>query len=352
MSRQREQDIITLCADWCKHEEDAVVSTAVEIWQSRCYKIRSQCSQGKQLFAQQRRLKQAGEKPSMSEFGKARRAEVSLTLRNANSPIVSKRKLGELTADAWMPSMQAEEHHMKKKRAARLMEVTAAGGDPAPGLLGGYSRADIVDLYTADQARLHNDRRQKYQRKQLAFKPRAAQAMHGKSIHFEPAGVAAQCTAVMCELRLKAVADLGECDIVCANLDDLSPVTKLHVYLNGGAIAQPEYLNTHGSSGSYIALRPSVCVQRRQIWVSASFAVSTPRALQCLTDAMAIGGSKWTWFVGSNREFLQRSLRVKSLFGLVTAAEFDAFPKDFANALTLSRFLHKIIALDADKLQV
>ena len=38
--------------------------------------------------------------------------------------------------------------------------------------------------------------------------------------------------------------------------------------------------------------------------------------------------------------------------GLVTAAEYAAFPKGFANALTLSRFLHKIIAIDADRLQV
>ena len=130
------------------------------------------------------------------------------------------------------------------------------------------------------------------------------------------------------------------------------PLTKLHVYLNGGAITQPEYLNSHGSSGSYIALRPSVCVQRRDIWASASFAVSNPRAFQCLTDAMASDGSKWKWFVGSNTEFLQRALRVTSLCGLVTAAEYAAFPKGFANALTLSRLLHKIIAIDADRLQV
>ena len=351
MNRQREQDIITLCADWSKREEDAVISAAIEIWQSRCYVTRSQKSQP-HLRAHKRRLKRAGAKPTICEFGSARRREAGLAARNATSPIVSKRKLRELTADAWTPSMHKEESHMKKKRATRLIEVTAAGGGSAPGLLRGFSRAEIVDLYTADQARLAKDRMRKHRRKQLVFTPRKAHALRGKSIKFEPALAAACCTAVMSELRLKAVADLGECDIVCANLDDISPITKLHVYLNGGAIAQPEYLNSHGSSGSYIALRPSVHAQRREIWTSASFAVSNPRALQCLTDAMASEGSKWTWFAGSNKEFLCRALRVKSLCGLVTEAEFAAFPKGFANALTLNRFLHTIIVINADKLQV
>ena len=156
----------------------------------------------------------------------------------------------------------------------------------------------------------------------------------------------------LCASLIQEVAELATADIVCANLDDISPVTKLHVYLNGGAIAQPEYLISHGTSGSYIALRPSVRVQRREIWASAAFAVSNPRAMECLGEAMASEGSRWQWFVGSNVEFLKRALKVKSLIGLVTAAEFAAFPKGFANAVTLSRFLHKIIVLCADKLQV
>ena len=167
-----------------------------------------------------------------------------------------------------------------------------------------------------------------------------------------PACLHACLSASLCACLIQAVAELATADIVCANLDDIPPVTKLHVYLNGGAIAQPEYLTSHGNSGSYIALRPSVRVQRREIWASAAFAVSNPRAMQCLQDAVASEGSRWTWFVGSNVEFLTRAMRVKSVCGLVTAAEFAAFPKGFANAMTLNQFLHKITIVDADNLQV
>ena len=55
MARQREQDIVTLCADWREHEEDAVIKAAVEIWKSRCYNIRSEAS---------RRRLSAGQKTS------------------------------------------------------------------------------------------------------------------------------------------------------------------------------------------------------------------------------------------------------------------------------------------------
>ena len=109
MSRQREQDIVTLCADWRKHEEAAVVSAAVELWKGRCYNIRSEMKQGKLVVAHRQRQKQAGSKPTMSEFASVRRKEVSNATQNTTSPIVSKRKLHELTKDAWTPEMQKEE---------------------------------------------------------------------------------------------------------------------------------------------------------------------------------------------------------------------------------------------------
>ena len=206
-SRQREQDLLTLCADWSKHEEDAVVNTAIEIWQSRCYNTRTPRGSGAADRIKARPGKRGGSAPgkmTMTAFSKTRRRAVGLATQNASSAIVNKRKLEELTEAAWTPSMQAEEDHMKRKRATRLVEVTAAGLDPGPGLLRGYSRAEIVDLYAANQERLADARQQNYHRKQLAFKPRVAQSLHGKSIKFVTAGAARSCTAVISELRLKA----------------------------------------------------------------------------------------------------------------------------------------------------
>ena len=169
----------------------------------------------------------------MIAFTKARRKAVGLATQNASSAIVSKRKLQELTEAAWTPSMQAEEDHMKWKRATRLVEVTAAGQDPGPALLGGYSRAEIVDLYTANQERLGKDRLQNFQRKQLAFKPRVAQPLHGKSIKFLTGGAAANCMAVMSELRLKA------CLRACCLLACLPAARMPACLLGGTATASP-----------------------------------------------------------------------------------------------------------------
>ena len=143
MTRQREQDIVTLCADWHEHDQDAVVKAAVDMWQSKCFGVRPKYKRRKDVGVSRRRTQASDEKPTMSEFAAARRKEVGLLTQNASSPIVSKRKLKELTADAWTPSMQAEENHMGRKHTTRLMEVAAAGGDPAPALLKGGPAATI-----------------------------------------------------------------------------------------------------------------------------------------------------------------------------------------------------------------
>ena len=59
-----------------------------------------------------------------------------------------------------------------------------------------------------------------------------------------------------------------------------------------------------------------------------------------LERAVLSPSSKWTFFAGSNAEFLQRALRTKQLVGLVTQAEYNAFPRDFVRCMTSNAFLH------------
>ena len=77
----------------------------------------------------------------------------------------------ELTRGTWTEKMEAEEQHMKTKRARRLVEVVAAGGNPNPRLLGGMSVEEIVQIYRADQERLASDRMKKLYRSVIRFAP-------------------------------------------------------------------------------------------------------------------------------------------------------------------------------------
>ena len=49
--------------------------------------------------------------------------------------------------------------------------------------------------------------------------------------------------------------------------------------------------------------------------------------------------------MGNAAEFLARALRVKSLIGIVTDAEYQGFPRDFANVKTSTSFLQEIVVI-------
>ena len=85
-------------------------------------------------------------KPNMTSIIVARRGAVDREVEQSLRPVVTRHELQDLTADAWNPKMQAEEDHMNCKRARRLMETVAAGGNPNSGSLGGLARAEIVGI--------------------------------------------------------------------------------------------------------------------------------------------------------------------------------------------------------------
>ena len=361
LSRQREQDILTLCADYNLAEVDAIVKTATEIWKQVYFNTRSGFSRRK-LDAGVKRKAEAlggsapgpsggsapgplGKTPTLKRFIAARRRAVADELRGARMPVLSACELRRRTASAWTPQMQMEEDHMKLKRARRLMEVVA-GGNPRADLLAGFSRKEIVDLYNADQERLENARVKKHADKRLAFTPRVVERLTGKVIMWEPPTLARSSKATVdaiAELRIKTTAVISQADIVCvADFQHVDILTKWNLYLNGGALAQAEYINTHGRAGACIALAPAVTARTCEIWVSASFAENNRDVMRVLADAVATTHSRWKWFTGSNREFLTRALRVKHLMGIVTNAEFQTFPRAFLNVKTAAAFLDHI----------
>ena len=66
-----------------------------------------------------------------------------------------------------------------------------------------------------------------------------------------------------------------------------------------------------------------------------------------LDAAVASCNSRWSWFVGSNVEFLRRALTAKhrNLLGIVTKREHNHFPKGFMNCMTATAFLNKMCSV-------
>ena len=78
-------------------------------------------------------------------------------------------------------------------------------------------------------------------------------------------------------------------------------------YLNRGAIAQLEYVTSHGKAGTCLVFNPAVQQNKRMVWAFASFMLRNPRAYGILDRSMCSPRSAWSWFVGDNVEFVAQS---------------------------------------------
>ncbi len=166
MSRQREQDIMTLVADHLEGETPEIVKMAGEIWQQYHYNCRNENTERKLNCGVPRyppRCEAGGTRgiPTLSKFLTARRRVVAKKVASQSKNSSSEGLMEGLkrrTAAAWTDTMEKEERHMKTKRARRLMETVAAGTIVPTKLLGGLAHQEVIDIYTEDQQRLQAQR--------------------------------------------------------------------------------------------------------------------------------------------------------------------------------------------------
>ncbi len=173
----------------------------------------------------------------------------------------------------------------------------------------------------------------------------------GKVIKFEPSslGDTAESMEIMSELHLKTTTELKDADIVCAaHFENVSLLSKLYVYLNGGLLAQFEYISSHGKAGTCLAMAPAARARKHKVWVSALFAERNLQKVDVIMQAVDLPGSKWTWFVGANHEFLTKAMRDKSAIGIVTNCEYSVFPQGVASVMTCNGFLHHICTVSSE----
>ena len=154
-------------------------------------------------------------------------------------------------------------------------------------------------------------------------------------------------------MHLTNAATVREADLIAVlELRDFQGPAKWEVYLRGGSVCQAEYLASRGASGARLTFKPATQARRRQLWTSAAWVAQRPQEFLLLQQAAGDPGSKWTWFVGNAPEFLARALRVKSLIGIVTDAEYQAFPRDFANVKKSAGFLQEVVEFAWDATDV
>ena len=364
MNRQREQDIITLTADYRENEADEIVEMATEIWKTNYRNVRRNLNailgnKRADFGRKHKRRNDNNNKPSLSRFITKRRRAVSAHVGSTDTNVLGEQDLQAMTAHAWTPDMAKEEAHMKGKRAYRFMQMLAAGGRaPRGSLPAGYSKKQLVDIYQANEARLAADRTKKGESKRSAFTPVARRSLTGKAVMWIPGDLAVSTSVqtVADKLRIRTATTIDKADIVCVRDfggRELTPFLKLQLYLNGGSLAQLEYITTLGKQGACITLQAAVRAHPLQVWLSTRFAERNPQKQAAIEAAIMSAGSKWTWFVGNNVEFLRKAAGAKKkLVGVVTNDEFNAFPRGLATVMTLDGFLGHIRHIDEKNTQM
>lgn len=113
MTRQREQDVITLACDYDIAEVEEVIKLAIEIWKAFYYNVKgTQKHQRIDAGVKRQRCEaDGGVDETLSRFIKRRRASVAERDKSSANDVVSHRRLVDMTTSAWTASMEKEEAH-------------------------------------------------------------------------------------------------------------------------------------------------------------------------------------------------------------------------------------------------
>ncbi|MCP4240526.1 MAG: hypothetical protein GY772_08175 [bacterium] len=325
MTRQREQDLVTLCCGDAKaSDEAATLSLAQDVWRMLYGNARAKRTV-QRIDAGRRRPRPAklDGQQTHAEFIKRRRQDVRCAASTSSTAILSAGDMQRLTASHWTPAMQKEELHMKTKRATRLMDNVKSGVPVPARLLGGLTEDAITEVYTANLERLKRARAAGEVVKSRAFRPRPEVDLHGVTVFWEPSALVQTDVAqqLIHAMRLRTVDHPRDATfVVLSSLDDLGQLTRWRLVLGGGKLANCDFMRSAGREGACLHFKPAIETPRA-IWTSASWTEKHPTLWTILDDAMRLPTGKWTWFVGNNAEFVRRSLRVTKLFGVVTTVE-------------------------------
>jgi hypothetical protein len=175
MSRQREQDIITLLADITPLEIEETISMAGEIWKMFYGNARNNPRSTRRidLGIQRKRKKTAPEAPvGSAALVKKRRMEVTKAVAKANPKLITQSDLCQQTAEAWTDRMGKLESEMHLRRAERVMDQVHSNIPVDQKVLGGLHKEEVARIFAANLARLSSAREKKFARRKRVFAPR------------------------------------------------------------------------------------------------------------------------------------------------------------------------------------
>ncbi len=130
--------------------------------------------------------------------------------------------------------------------------------------------------------------------------------------------------------------------LVVQDLAALSKAVKWRLALQGGTVVHAALLLEPDScSKGVLHYAAAVRSMRLSIWASAEFSTTLPGVCDLLDEAMSAPGSKWSWFVATSEEYVQRCAgsSARPTVGLLTRAERDAWPKGLGTVHTARSFL-------------
>jgi hypothetical protein len=350
MTRQREQDILTLTYDYDPSEEDEIIALAIGLWNQFYFNVRKPPTLQRLDAGIARGAKVLPRDPkTLPAFVAKRRSDVASAVSQRALTIVSKERVHELTEGVWDGRMAKEELHMQNKRAMRLVENIANGLRPSNDVdLGGMTPEQITRIYRLNEERLQKDRDKVVTLKSLCFAIRLPTILHGKSVMMASnIAMDDQLTRVSSKLSLRTIKCVWDVDMfIMTTLDDVKESVKLWLFLAGGCLVQREYVMSEGLTGTGLVYNAAVHTPCKEIWASASWVLKHPVLFGLLDRALSRPGSRWKWFIGSNVEFVTRGIRTpKQLTGLVTGAEKKGFPANFHNAVTTEAFIANVCSI-------
>ena len=328
MSRQKEQDILTLIVDKRDDEVDEVIEIATELWSKYYGPIR--CRTGVRNINAGKGQKRKSQAGSEQDFIRKRRKTVGKAA--ASSTEISNEDLRLLTQPVWTDKHEKEASFQRRKRNARLQEAIQQGH------LKDHADCTTEEwaVFKSDEARLQKGREQR--RKAAAknrastFRKHAAPDFKNKSVFVEKRAQPALTEAIakhgMNQLRHRLQADM-----ICADtVSDLSLVSQWVLAMKGGTFVTTTALVKGQRFSGMVKFRRALQT-KRMIWISTDFTDCHPELANIVLQAIALPCSNWKSLEGQVDDFFAESNRRRQNMGVIALVSGLEKTLDFFKAV-------------------
>ena len=325
MSRQGEQDLITLINDYNRAEEANVIEIAKTIWKNVYGRVRKITKRRARFVSRKGR-----QRNSESGWVKQRREAVRRGVASRAGAATSRAELQDLTRPHMTEDMCKEETFQLNKRRLRYLEGMKEGWiADADGCPPDDDPARFA-AWCLNELRLEGQRKKRRQgdiaRRATAFQAEGPtmQDMGGKRVFFDSCGADPDALLAMHRHGLTQTRDVLDADIVITkDTNSLHTDTQWKLCLGGGFVMLLDALVTDdGRPGDIVSMKPATAT-KRELWISTEFADTHPEITHLVMMSVARAESRWTLLAATVDGYFATKRRKPglTLVALVTALE-------------------------------